>query len=60
MKRVAIKYEIGSETKLYLGYSPRVWAMGAGHCAFIMLGAMYRIAIYTPSFSIDLLKMQRL
>jgi hypothetical protein len=25
----------------YLGYPPRVWAMGAGHCAFIMLASMY-------------------
>jgi hypothetical protein len=27
--------------KLYLGYPPRVWAMGAGHCAFVMLASMY-------------------
>lgn len=27
--------------KLYLGYAPRVWAMGAGHCAFVMLASMY-------------------
>ena len=30
-----------AEGKLYLGYAPRVWAMGAGHCAFVMLGSMY-------------------